>query len=102
MGFPHSKEINVALQTFETVIQKMKYISICLAFFHILLVVFLALILAALLGLLITVNPDLEHERRILVTPTMKRMVKWIMEPWIMEPGDWDDHTEQARKRHVL
>lgn len=103
MGLPYSKETNAAFDQVNPLVakgpevsQSINYISIFLAVYQVFTVVFLALILATLLGLLITVNPDLEHERQELVTPAMKRMVRWIV-----VLGHRDDHNEQARKRHI-
>lgn len=86
MGLPYSKQINAAFdqvtplvaEGFE-VLQTTKNISLFLAVCQVLTAVFLALILATMLGLLITVNPDLEHERQELVTPAMKWMAGWIL-----------------------
>jgi hypothetical protein len=56
-------------------VQTTKNIFILLAAVHVIKVVLLALILLAMLALLITVNPDLEDERAVAVTPVMK----WII-----------------------
>ncbi|KAF1933256.1 uncharacterized protein M421DRAFT_685 [Didymella exigua CBS 183.55] len=79
MGIPYSREINAAFEQvtplvaagFE-VLRTTKNISIILAIIQVLTVLFLGLILAALIALLYTVNPDLEEERRILITPWLK------------------------------
>jgi len=79
MGLPYSKQIHAAFDQvtplvaagFE-VLQTTKNISILLAVIQVLTVVFLAMILTAMLGLLITMNPDMERERQELVTPIMK------------------------------
>ena len=51
-----------------------KNIAVFLAYLQVLIAITLLLILLALTGLLFTLNPDLEHERKLLVTPVMK----WI------------------------
>ncbi|KAF2126520.1 hypothetical protein P153DRAFT_346353 [Dothidotthia symphoricarpi CBS 119687] len=79
MGIPYSREINAAFDQvtplvaagFE-VLQTTKNISILLAVIQVLTVFFLALILLALIVLLYCVNPDLEHERQALITPTLR------------------------------
>jgi len=86
MGLPYSKQINAAFdqvtplvaEGFE-VLQTTKNISVFLAVCQVLTAVFLALILVAMLGLLITMNPELEYERQEIVTPAMKWMAGWII-----------------------
>lgn len=85
MGIPFSKQINVAFDQvtplvaagFE-VLQTTKNITFLLAAIQILTVVFLGLILVALLGLIVTVSPDLEEERVALVTPAVRRIIGWM------------------------
>ncbi|KAK5205729.1 hypothetical protein LTR47_010523 [Exophiala xenobiotica] len=85
MGIPYSKEINAAFEQvtplvaagFE-VLQTTKDIAILLAFIQILTVAILAFILLALLALLVTINPDMDKERRELVTPTLIWLVSWV------------------------
>ncbi|KAK5946487.1 hypothetical protein PMZ80_000630 [Knufia obscura] len=86
MGLPYSKQIYAAFDEVTPlvaegfqVLQTTKNISICLAVVQVLTVVFLALILVTLLGLLIAINPDMEHERQELVTPVMKWMAECII-----------------------
>jgi hypothetical protein len=78
MGIPYSREINAAFEQVTPlvaagfkVLRTTKNISILLAIIQVLTVFFLFLILMALLFLLITVNPDLEHERNTIVTPAL-------------------------------
>lgn len=81
MGLPYSKQINAAFDQvtplvgagFE-VLQTTKNISLLLLAIQVLTVALLACILTALFALLVTVNPDLETERRALVTPA----VQWV------------------------
>jgi len=86
MGIPYSKQINAAFEQvtplvaagFE-VLQTTKDIAILLACIQVLTVGILALILVALFGLLLTMNPDLEYERQQLVTPTLKYVSSWLL-----------------------
>jgi hypothetical protein len=87
MGMPYSKEINSAFNQvtplvaagFE-VLQTTKNIAILLAYIQVLTVVLLALILFALLGLLVTMNPDLEMERQMVVTPVVHWLAGWVVD----------------------
>ncbi|KAF2097730.1 hypothetical protein NA57DRAFT_76539 [Rhizodiscina lignyota] len=84
MGIPYSKEINAAFDQVTPlvaaayqVLQTTKNISIILAGIQVLTLVFLGMILVALVGLLFTMNPDLEKERQLYVTPTLLAIVSW-------------------------
>jgi hypothetical protein len=85
MGLPYSKQINAAFDQvtplvaagFE-VLQTTKDIAILLAVIQVLVAFTLILILLALIALLFTVNPDLENERRQLVTPVMQWLASWV------------------------
>ncbi|TVY39703.1 hypothetical protein LSUB1_G006865 [Lachnellula subtilissima] len=87
MGIPYSKQINLAFDNvtplvaagFE-VLQRTKHIIYLLAAIQVLTAIFLGLILITLLALIITVSPDLENERKILVTPVMKWLADWIVQ----------------------
>ncbi|KAF1357479.1 hypothetical protein EJ07DRAFT_128922 [Lizonia empirigonia] len=79
MGIPYSREINAAFEQVTPlvaagykVLRTTKNISIILAIIQVLTVVFLGLILLALIVLIYTVNPDLEHERRTYITPLLR------------------------------
>jgi len=81
MGIPYSRQINAAfgqvtplVEEGFRVLQTIKNIAILIAFVQITTVVLLSLIFFALIGLLITVDPDLQLERQRLVTPA----VRWI------------------------
>jgi hypothetical protein len=87
MGIPYSKQINAAFGEVTPlvaagfhVLRTSRNISILLAVVQIVTVILLGLILIALLALLITVSPDLEHERRTIVTPTVKWMAGLIID----------------------
>jgi hypothetical protein len=91
MGIPYSKQINQAFDQVTPlvaegfkVLEKTKNIAVLLLWLEILSTTILALLLVFLIALLITVNPDLEEERRTIVTP----VVKWI--------------TREAAKEFVL
>ncbi|KAI4141421.1 MAG: hypothetical protein LQ340_007653, partial [Diploschistes diacapsis] len=88
MGIPYSKEIKQAFVELDKaygqvtplvaaayeVLETTKNISLLLAGIQVLTVLLLALILLALVGLLVTMNPELEKEREEFVTP----VVKWL------------------------
>jgi len=87
MGIPYSKQINAAFDQVTPlvasgyeVLQTTKNVAILLAIIQVCTVFLLFLILLALIGLMFTVNPDLETERRVLVTPAMQWLTSWIME----------------------
>lgn len=81
MGIPYSKQINAAFDQVTPlvgegykVLETIKNISVLLSWIQVLTVVLLGSIAGLLLALLVTTNPDLDHERRQLVTP----VVRWL------------------------
>jgi hypothetical protein len=62
------------------VLQKIKTIAILLAVVQIFTAILLALNFIALALILISVNPDLEEERRELATPAIKYLARWALE----------------------
>lgn len=85
MGIPYSREINKAFEQVTPlvaagfqVLQTTKDISILLACIEVLTCVFLGLVLLALIGLICTINPELEREKDELVTPVVKWLASWI------------------------
>lgn len=83
MGVPYSKQIHLAFEQVSPlveagfkVLQTTKNITFLLAAIQVLTTILLGLILVAIVGLIITVSPDLEHERQVLVTPA----VRWLAE----------------------
>lgn len=81
MGIPYSKQINLAFDQVTPlvaagfkILKTTRNITYLLAAIQVLTALFLGLILITLIGLIITVSPDLEHERQVLVTPA----VKWV------------------------
>lgn len=85
MGIPYSREINSAFEQVTPlvaaayeVLQTTKNISLLLAGIQVLTVVLLGFIWLAIIGLIFTVSPDLEKERRELITPVMKWLASWI------------------------
>ncbi|WZH48523.1 hypothetical protein QYS62_009701 [Fusarium acuminatum] len=87
MGMPYSKQVNAAFDQvtplvaagFE-VLQTTKNIAILLAVVQVFVAIVLSFTLLAMLALIYSVNPDLETERRALVTPCMKWLASWIFE----------------------
>lgn len=91
MGIPYSKEINKAFEELNQaygqvtplvasaydVLETTKNISLLLLAIQVLTVVLLGLTVLALVGLLITMNPDLDEERRELVTPVLRWVAGW-------------------------
>ena len=66
------------------VLRTSRNISILLAAIQIITVLLLSFIFVALFGLLITVSPDLEDERRAIVTPAVQWLSLWIIDrTWI-------------------
>ena len=86
MGIPYSKQINAAFESvtplvaaaYET-LSTVKDISLLLLALEICSTIFLAIILVGIIALLFTVNPDLEKERKALVTPAMKWIASWMV-----------------------
>lgn len=87
MGIPYSKQINLAFDQvtplvakgFE-ILQTTRNITYLLAAIQVLTALFLLLILITLLALIITVSPDLEDERKALVTPVMRGLARTLLE----------------------
>ena len=92
MGIPYSREINRAFEELNNaygqitplieaayeVLETTRNISILLAAIQVLTVILLAFILLALVGLLITMNPDMDKERREIVTPALHWVTGWM------------------------
>lgn len=88
MGLPYSKQINNAFDQVTPlvaygfrVLETSRDIAILVALIQVLTCLLLSAILLALFALLITVNPDLEPERKAIVTPTMKWFASWVRDP---------------------
>ncbi|KAK3305012.1 uncharacterized protein B0T15DRAFT_531085 [Chaetomium strumarium] len=88
MGLPYSKQIHHAFDQVTPlvaagfrVLETSRDIALLVAFIQVLTCVLLFLILVVLLALLVTVNPDLEVERRVLVTPCVQWLAAWVREP---------------------
>jgi hypothetical protein len=86
MGIPYSREINAAFEQVTPLVQSgyevlntTKNIAVALFVLEIFSAILLIFILFALIGLLITMNPDLENERKVLVTPALKWIASWWM-----------------------
>ena len=87
MGIPYSKQINAAFDQVTPlvgagfrVLETTKNIAVLLAFIEVFSIVLLSLILMALFALLVTMSPDLEEERRTLVTPILKGILSAIQQ----------------------
>lgn len=81
MGLPYSKQINAAFDQVTPlvaegfkVLETTKNIAVILLWIQIVTVLLLFFILLALVALLITTNPDLEAERKVVITP----VVRWL------------------------
>ncbi|RDW77898.1 hypothetical protein BP5796_05750 [Coleophoma crateriformis] len=86
MGIPYSRQIHLAFDQVTPlvaagfqVLETTKNITFLLAAVQVLNTVFLGLILVVLLALLITVNPDIEYERQVLVTPVVKSLADLVI-----------------------
>ncbi|QGI78663.1 hypothetical protein CEK25_005392 [Fusarium fujikuroi] len=97
MGMPYSKQVHAAFDQvtplvaagFE-VLRTTKNIAVFLAFLQVFVALILTLTLLAILAVIYSVNPDLEEERRALVTPCMQWIASWVMEygsltAWILK-----------------
>ncbi|KAF2736014.1 hypothetical protein EJ04DRAFT_176478 [Polyplosphaeria fusca] len=85
MGIPYSREINAAFEQVTPlvaagfkVLRTTKNISILLAVITIISAINLFLILFTLIAILYSVNPDLEEERRRIVTPLFKWLAREV------------------------
>jgi hypothetical protein len=86
MGIPYSKEINSALSQVQPlvkegfiVLEKTKNISLILLVLQLFTLLILSLIALLGFGILLSVNPDLSHERKLLVTPVVKWFAGWVL-----------------------
>ena len=86
MGIPYSKQINAAFNQVTPLVasgyellETVKNIAIIILVIQIGIITLLLLNLIALLGLLFSISPDLEQERKQLVTPAMKWIASWTL-----------------------
>lgn len=87
MGIPYSREIHYAFEQvtplvaagFE-VLETTKNIAVFLAFLQVFVALILTLNLCALLGLMMTVNPETEVERTQIVTPVLKWLAACVLQ----------------------
>ena len=97
MGIPYSKQINLAFDQVTPlvaagfkVLETTRNITFLLAAIQVLTAIFLGLILITLLALIITVSPDLEDERKLLVTPAVKYIAESTVQYGIwLKVGLW-------------
>lgn len=87
MGIPYSKQINNAFDEVTPlvaagfrVLRTSRNISILLAAIQVVNTLLLSLAVIGVLALLITVNPDLDDERRTVVTPAVKWCAAWLVD----------------------
>ncbi|KAK4545622.1 hypothetical protein LTR36_002575 [Oleoguttula mirabilis] len=86
MGIPYSKEINAAFDEVSPlvsatldIVQTTKNISYLLAGIQVITAILQFATVLCLIGLLITLNPDLVKERTALITPALQYMASWVM-----------------------
>ncbi|PMD14132.1 hypothetical protein NA56DRAFT_755037 [Hyaloscypha hepaticicola] len=75
MGVPFSHEIQRASEHIDATVPTVKIALWTLTFVSISLLILIGALLLAVIGLLITVNPDLERERKALVTPVLRGLL---------------------------
>ncbi|KAH9833349.1 hypothetical protein Tdes44962_MAKER08798 [Teratosphaeria destructans] len=85
MGVPYSREIDAALNQITPLVaeasdmlQTTRTVSLLFAAVQILTLLFRALTLIVLLGILLSINPDTSAQRQALVTPVMEWMTSWL------------------------
>lgn len=103
MGVPYSKQIDLAFDQVGPFLQTAKFIILALGTFQILATLalgfVLGLIFLALIALLITVNPDLEAERRAIVTPVLRMLTRRVVPgPGTPIPGVRADAAGHRRR----
>ncbi len=76
MGVPFSREIEKASHHIDTLVPTVNIALWTIIWVSIILLILIATILVAFIALLITVNPDLERERKALVTPVLRALLK--------------------------
>lgn len=81
MGLPYSHEIQRASEHIDAIVPTVKIALWTLTFVSISLLILIGALLLAVIGLLITVNPDLERERKALVTPVLRG---WLTAPRLL------------------
>ncbi len=96
MGIPYSKQIHTAFDEVTPlvaagfqVLRTSRNISILLAVLQLATGLISALTLLALLAILVAVNPDLEPERRALVTPAARWLAAWAMDARWLRVAVW-------------
>lgn len=96
MGIPFSKQIHYAFEQVQPAVDQVKplvaasfkvlrttkNIAILLAVLQVYIVLVLTMNLCVLLAILITVNPDLEKERTMIITPVVDYIAEWIHANW--------------------
>ena len=88
MGVPFSREVEIILGSMQdlkpiaaTVLQTVRYVALLLLVLQIATMFLLALLLAAVIALIVTMDPNLSGEREALVTPVLK----WLVRPLLRQ-----------------
>jgi hypothetical protein len=81
MGVPYSHEIQKASDHIDAIMPTVKIALWILNFVSISLLILIGALFLAVIALLITVNPDLERERKALVTPVLRG---WLTVPRLL------------------
>lgn len=100
MGIPYSKQINQAFEEVSPlvaatldVMHTTQEVSYILAGIQVITAVFQFATVVGIIGLLITLNPDLAAERTALVTPIMRYLASWVMPGsegrWYLKTFGW-------------
>lgn len=81
MGIPYSHQIQKASEHIDAIVPIVKIALWTLTFVSISLLILIGALLLAVIALLITVNPNLERERKALVTPILRG---WLTGPRLL------------------
>lgn len=103
MGIPYSRQINAAFEEVTPlvaagfqVLRTSRNISFLLAIIQVINLLLLTTSVVLLIGLIISVNPDLEEERRNIVTPFVKWLVDWLIDRAWLKVTVWTVLTGSA------
>lgn len=103
MGIPYSRQINAAFEEVTPlvaagfqVLRTSRNISFLLAIIQVCNLLLLTTSVVLLTALIISVNPDLEEERRNIVTPFVKWLVDWLIDRAWLRVTIWSVLTGAA------
>jgi hypothetical protein len=114
MGVPFSKEVDIVVNSMQdlkpiaaTALQTVKYIAPLLLLLQIATLFLVALLLAAVIALIFTMDPDLSEERKALVTPVLKSLAKRLLKQREGDIAELElepeaEHTRLARDTRSL